>query len=181
MKPKSKAHTKTKNSNSLWKWNANDSKKKNGSQFPVPEFLQESYRQVEETTLGPGGGFGIGCGIGAGFGLVGGLGYGGWPWNSIKLVVGVGMGCGVGFGFGYGNGFGHGFSLDSLESYFSKRRCRNIIASRFEMPALLRILQKQLQSIELLKASKRSPLVDLTNMTMTEENIVSMELAIQQR
>ena len=50
-----------------------------------------------------------------------------------------------------------------------------------EMPALLRILQKQLLSIKLLKASKRSPLVDLTNMTMTEENIMSMELATQQR
>ncbi|KAJ6684327.1 hypothetical protein OIU85_007963 [Salix viminalis] len=116
MKPKSKAHTKTKNSNSnsLWKWNANDSKKKNGNQFPVPEFLQESYRQVEETTLGPGGGFGIGM----------------WYWSRLRVG---------------------GWT------------------------------RKQLQSIKLLKASKRSPLVDLTNMTMTEENIMSMELAIQQR
>uniref|UniRef100_A0A6N2KX40 Uncharacterized protein n=1 Tax=Salix viminalis TaxID=40686 RepID=A0A6N2KX40_SALVM len=175
MKPKSKAHTKTKNSNSLWKWNANDSKKKNGNQFPVPEFLQESYRQVEDHS-GSWGGVGIDV-VWSRFGC--------WPWNNIKLVLGVGMGCGVGFGFGYGNGFGHGFTLDSLESYFSRRR--NIIASRFEnqlgieMPALLRILQKQLQSIKLLKASKRSPLDDLTNMTMTEENIMSIELAIQQR
>ncbi|KAF9664007.1 hypothetical protein SADUNF_Sadunf17G0111200 [Salix dunnii] len=169
MKPKSKAHKKTKNSSSLWKWNANDSKKKNGNQFPVPEFLQESYKKVEETTQGPGGGVGIGCGIGAGFGLVGGLGLAraeeALPFSGSNLVPeGILMG---------------------IKSY--NGRCRNIIASRFEnqvgieMPALLRLLQKQLQSIKLLKASKRSPLVDLTNMTLTEENIMSMELAIQQR
>lgn len=120
MKPKSRTHTEAKNSNSLWKWNTNDSKKKNGIQFPVPEFLQDSCKKFEETIMGPGGGVGIGCGIGAGIGWVGGAGYGGRTWNQTKLVFGVGMGCGVGFGFGYGNGLGHGLSLDSLESYFTE-------------------------------------------------------------
>ncbi|KAF9683953.1 hypothetical protein SADUNF_Sadunf04G0067500 [Salix dunnii] len=82
MKPKSR----TKNSYSLWKWNTNDSKKKNGIQFPVPEFLHDNYSKFEETIMGPGGGVGIGCGIGAGIGWVGGAGYGGRPWNHTKLI-----------------------------------------------------------------------------------------------
>ncbi|KAG6779144.1 hypothetical protein POTOM_015514 [Populus tomentosa] len=74
MKPKSKTHTESKNSNFVWKWNTNGRKKKNGNQFPVPEFLQDNYKKLEETIMDPGGGVGIGCGIGAGFGLVGGVG-----------------------------------------------------------------------------------------------------------
>lgn len=124
MKTKSK-HGNTEDSTLIWNWKENDftNKKKNrGKQFPVTEFLQDCYRKMEETVLGPGVGTGIGCGVGAGFGLVGGIGYGGWPWNHLKLVFGVGMGCGIGIGFGYGRGLGYGRSWDSLRSQLDKRK-----------------------------------------------------------
>ncbi|KAL4308423.1 hypothetical protein GQ457_01G037040 [Hibiscus cannabinus] len=112
--------TRSKDTNPLWKWKGNMKKKKSEKQFPVSEFLRESRQKVEENALGPGVGAGIGCGIGVGFGLVGGIGYGGWPWNHFKLAFGVGAGCGLGLGLGFGQGLGYGFSLESLESNFSK-------------------------------------------------------------
>ncbi|KAJ0098700.1 hypothetical protein Patl1_21403 [Pistacia atlantica] len=114
-------HRQTDTGTSLWNWKGLGSKKNTAKkQFPVTEFLQENYRKMRETVLGPGGGAGIGCGVGVGFGLVGGVGFGGSSWNQLNLVFGVGMGCGVGVGFGYGQGFGYGFGLDTLESYVSK-------------------------------------------------------------
>lgn len=106
-------------SKSLWDWNTRQNRtKRKKQQFPVTDFIQETYHTLQQNVSGPGAGVGIGCGVGAGFGLVGGVGFGGY----FKLVFGVGLGCGVGVGLGYGQGFGYGFDLDNFRSYFSKSR-----------------------------------------------------------
>lgn len=107
------------NSSSFWKVKGIGGRrgKHEDKRFSVTEFFHENGRKVEESILGPGGGFGVGCGAGLGLGVVGGVGAGGSMWNHLRMVFGIGIGCGVGLGFGYGQGIGIGFSLDSLRSH----------------------------------------------------------------